>query len=115
MTEVVVPDLTTLSRGWSDWILFAEVQEELRERGSNDETRDAITWAVLHEREGYVRTGVILPDRIEFWTESGAALSLRMQAWLEEVPGQHPLDPVMKLFFDITERAESIIPEELQF
>lgn len=115
MTVVVVPDLKTLSRGWSDWILFAEVQEQLRERGSKEETRDSITWAVLHEREGYVRTGVILSDRIEFWTESGVALSSRMQAWLEEVPGQDPLDPVMKLFFEITERAEAIIPKELQF
>lgn len=79
MTVVVVPDLGTLSRGWSDWILLAEVREQLREGGSKDETRDSITWAVLHEREGYVRTGVILPDRVEFWGESGAGLASRMQ------------------------------------
>lgn len=114
MTAVVVPDITTLSRGWSDWILFAEVQEQLRERGSKDGARDSIAWAVLHEREGYVRTGVILPDRVEFWSDSGAGLASRMQAWLDDAPSDDPLGPSMNLFFEITERAVAIIPEELQ-
>lgn len=90
MTVVVVPDPETLSRGWSDWILFAEVQEQLRERGSEDDGSDAITWAVLHQREGYVRPGVILPDRAEFWTESGDSLVSRMEAWLSDVPAHDP-------------------------
>lgn len=114
MTIIVVPDLMTLSRGWSDWILFAEVQEQLRERGSKDETRDSITWAVLHEREGYVRTGVILSDRVQFWDESGVDLASRVQAWLDDVPADDPLRPSMNLFFEITELAVAIIPEELQ-
>jgi hypothetical protein len=111
---IVVPDPETLSRGWSDWILFAEVQEQLRERGSKDETHDSITWAVLHKHEGYVRTGVILPDRVEFWSDSGAGLASRMQAWLDDAPTDDPLGPSMNLFFEITERAVAIIPEELQ-
>ncbi|MHA7274540.1 hypothetical protein ACX80Z_14030 [Arthrobacter sp. TMT4-20] len=115
MTVVVVPDPETLSRGWSDWILFAEVQEQLRERGSKEEVSDSITWAVLHQHEGYVRPGVILPDRVEFWSDSGADLSSRMQTWLDFVPPDDPQGPAMNLFFEITDRAMAIIPEELQF
>lgn len=114
MTVVVVPDSEVLSRGWSDWILFAEVQEQLRERGSQEDVSDSITWAVLHQREGYVRPGVILPDRIEFLSESGTDLASRMQAWLDDVPADDPLGPTMNLFFEITQWAVAIIPEELQ-
>lgn len=115
MTVVVVPDPETLSRGWSDWILFAEVQEQLRDRGSEDDVADAVTWAVLHQRDGYVRPGVILPDRVEFWTESGDDLVLRMQVWLSNVLAHDPLGPSMNLFFGITEHAVAVIPEEFQF
>ena len=115
MTVVVVPDPETLSRGWSDWIVFAEVQGQLRERGSEDDVSDAVTWAVLHQRDGYIRPGVILPDRVEFWTESGNHLASRMQAWLSNVPAEDPLGPSMNLFFEITEHAVAVIPEELQF
>ncbi len=77
--------------------------------------RDSIEWAVLHQAADYVRVGVILPDRIQWWDQAGAALSSRLQAWLDGAPVEDPLGPVTNQFFDITDCAEELIPENLRF
>lgn len=109
-----VPDLKTLSRGWDDWILFAEIEEDLRSSESSDVRTDSINWAVLHADAGYVRAGTILSDRIEFWSESGFPLSRRIEAWMLNAPPEDPLKPVMTLFFELTDSGRNLIPDKLK-
>ncbi|MEW1857392.1 hypothetical protein AB0268_12990 [Pseudarthrobacter oxydans] len=106
-------DNQILSLGWSDWILFAEVEQRLREAKSQNPQAEAIAWVVKFVQEGLVTAGHY-DGRYIRWPESGKELELRMRQWLEHKP-RDPLGPAMTLMFELTESGRNAVPNEQRF
>lgn len=97
-----------------DWILFAEIEQLLREGGSQQPREDAILWAVMFCDGEELEPGDYHFGGFHKWSERSKALELKIREWL--VPD--PLDPLgqeMKLMFELTPAGKKLIPAELQF
>ncbi|POH71694.1 hypothetical protein [Arthrobacter glacialis] len=107
-------DLEVLSRGWSDWLRFAEVVQLFREAGSAAPREDSILWVLRFCSEGVLEAGNYDIQGLNKWPERGRELESRMREWLVPDP-RDPLGAVMNLMFDLTAIGRRLIPDELQF
>lgn len=106
-------DNQILSLGWSDWILFAEVEQRLRDSKSQNPRGEAIAWVVTFVQKGLLTAGNYDGHYIR-WPESGKELELRMHQWLEPNP-RDPLGPAMTLMLELTESGRNAVSNEQRF
>lgn len=108
-------DTQILARGWTDWILFGEVEQLIREDGSHAPREDSIHWGVRYCDEGLIEpANYHNGNGYLIWEERGHELELKIRHGLTPTPID-PRDTYLYILFKLTTTGRSLIPKELQF